>query len=96
MAEKEYEMSIYLLEKYDSEIKEGKEIVVEIRDHATYECERVKAVVAKSLPQGNRLWIRNIHELLEPEPMAIKIAERLDEDEIDISVVAKEKRDIFM
>jgi hypothetical protein len=69
-----------------SELTEGKEIALAIRDLAPgprkYDCKIVKAVVASSpekLPEGDVLRIRSWTGVLHPKPWAIKILAELDE-----------------
>ena len=72
----EYETFVTTL----SELSEGKEIELVIRDLETYEPQKVKAVVASSkekLPGGVTLWIRYSRGLLHKEPWVIKITGKL-------------------
>jgi hypothetical protein len=69
-----------------SELTEGKEIVLAIRDLAPgprkYDCRIVRAVVASApgkLPAGDVLRIRSWTGILHPEPWAIEIITELDE-----------------
>ena len=72
----EYETFVTTL----SELSEGKEIELVIRDVETYEPQKVKAIVSSSkekLKGGDTLWIRYSRGLLHKEPWAIKITGRL-------------------
>lgn len=72
----EYETFVTLL----SELTEGKEIELIIRDLETYEPQKVKAIVSSTkekLPDGNTLWIRYSRGLLHKQPWVIKITGKL-------------------
>ena len=63
-----------------SELKEGEEQVIDIRDAETYEPKVVKAIVSSSpekLPGADTLRIRWRRGQLVPQPWAIKIIEDL-------------------
>jgi hypothetical protein len=73
---KEYDTFVDTL----SQLREGEEIELPIRDCETYEAIVVKAIISKSpekLPDGDTLWIRFSRGQLSPEPWSIKIIERL-------------------
>jgi len=98
MEKREYELSQLFIEKYHQEIEEGKEIQIEIRDHFTYEGIKVKAVVSldpEKIPDGDILWIRNLNEMVMPDPGAIKIVEELDED-VEIRIRPKEQTEYLL
>lgn len=90
VTDEEYEIAINFIEKYADEIKKGEPVLVEIRDNARYKVKRVRALISKdeeAIPDGNILWIRNINELIESEPVRIKILEEIDPDSIKITAV---------
>ena len=63
-----------------SQLKEGEEIELQIRDLATYETKKVKVIIASSqekLPGADILWLRFTRGLLREDPWAIKIIEEL-------------------
>ena len=64
-----------------TDIQEGQEIELNIRDCETYEPRAVKAVVwssAERLPAGDRLWVRlSRGQVATKEPWAIQIIEDL-------------------
>ncbi len=73
---KEYDTFVETL----SQLQEGEEIELAIRDCETYEAIVVKAIISRSpekLPDGDTLWIRFSRGQLHPEPWAIKITQEL-------------------
>ncbi len=74
---KEYDTFVMSL----SDIEEGKEIELKLRDCETYEPKAVRAVVWSSLqkhPEGDRLWVRlSRGQPATKEPWAMKIIEDL-------------------
>ena len=63
-----------------TQLKEGEEVELRIRDLATYDSKKVKAIVASSkekLPGADTLWLRFTRGLLREDPWAIKILEEL-------------------
>jgi len=96
--DKQYEISTVFVEKYVEAIAQRKPVLVEVRDHDSYEMERVKAIIARTseeLDDPHVLWIRNIHELLDPEPIAIQIFETYDEDDVRVSIVPRAKWEYY-
>ena len=73
---KEYDTFVEAID----ELKDGKEMVLTIRDLETYEQRKVRAVVSSSkekLPDGETLRIRFSRGVAHKEPWVIKIAEEL-------------------
>jgi hypothetical protein len=63
-----------------SDLKQGNEIELTIRDNTTYEFKKVRAVVSSSpekLPDGNVLKVRFKQGVLYKQPWAIKISRDL-------------------
>ena len=64
-----------------SDLKEGEEIELSIRDCETYDARVVKAIVSskpEKLPDSDKLWIRfSRGQLATKEPWAIKIIQEL-------------------
>ncbi len=73
---KEYDTFVDTL----SQLQEGEECELAIRDCETYEARVVKATISSSpekLPDGDTLWVRFSRGQLSPEPWAIKITQEL-------------------
>jgi len=73
----EYELFII---KDMSELKEGEEIVLNVRDTKNIEMKTVKAIISSKpgeLPGGETLWLRWQRGKKQSEPWAIKIIEVL-------------------
>jgi hypothetical protein len=74
---KEYDTFVMNL----SDIQEGKEIELKLRDCETYEPKTVKAIVwgsSEKLPEGDALWVRlSRGQPATKEPWVIKIIEDL-------------------
>ena len=63
-----------------SNLKEGEEIELTIRDLSNLKAIDVKGIVSRShvkLKGGSPLWIRDLMGRLNPEPWAIKILENI-------------------
>lgn len=72
----EYDTFVHSL----SELKQGEEIELIIRDTETYDSRRVSAIVSSTrqkLPDGDTLWIRYVLGLRHKEPWVIKITKEL-------------------
>lgn len=71
-----------------SELQDGKEQILSIRDCKNYELKTVEAIVYSSpekLPDGDILWIRDRMGQLKPDPWAIKIIKE------DVKISKKER-----
>ncbi|MBI2831873.1 MAG: phenylphosphate carboxylase subunit gamma [Chloroflexi bacterium] len=69
------EYELFLIKDF-SELKEGVETIVNVRDLATVETRQVKAILSSKpgeLPGGDTLWIRWQRGQKHPQPWAIKI-----------------------
>lgn len=63
-----------------TELKEDEETIVEVRNMATVETRKVRAILSsspKKMPGADTLWIRWGRGYKHPEPWAIKIIEDL-------------------
>ena len=81
-----YEIHEIYVKKYQEEIENSKEIIVEVMPLATFSRKLVKAVIAgspKDLPGGEKLWIREESGRMPDEPMGIKIIDELDPEEVE-------------
>jgi hypothetical protein len=78
-----YEVYKMYLEDYTEEISKGEAIILEVRDLGEFMRKVVKAKVSKDpseLPDGEKLWIRDLNDEIISESWAIKILEELPDD----------------
>ncbi len=73
------EYETYIIEDI-SELREGEEVTLNIRDREMFEPRVVKAIISSSpenLPGADTLWLRWQRGQLVPKPWAIKITQEL-------------------
>ena len=78
---KEWELLLENVYEEQDKIDKGEAVKTEIFDRETYEIKYISAIISKDpakLPDGEKLWVRNLQGHLEPEPWAIQILEELD------------------
>ena len=76
---KEWETQVEIVYEQEKEIEAGEVIDTYVFDPETYERVYVKAIISKDparLPDGEKLWVRDLKGKLQPEPWAIRIIER--------------------
>lgn len=84
------------VEELGEKAKAKEEIRVELKDPAKMESFKAKAVISQKpeeMPGADTLWLVQTQGRL-PQPWAIKIVERIEEEERDVTVLSKRRLSI--
>ncbi len=86
------QISIVTLEDLETKIKQETE--VELRDPTTSENFRAKVIFSSNpedLPGADKLWLVGVHGKVRNEPWAVKILERIDEEEGEVQLLVRRR-----
>lgn len=86
------QLSTVTLEALERKIKQETE--VELRDPTTSENFRARVIFSSNpedLPGADKLWLVGIHGKVRNEPWAVRILERIDEEEGEVQLLARRR-----